>query len=89
MFNEENGVGTLTPVVKKEKNFDRLTGMYSDGRLSIDNFLRKKHEETEDEYLLALAEERLRNDSGITYAAEDVYAKLGIEDDCEIEVEID
>jgi|TergutMp193P3_1026864.scaffolds.fasta_scaffold187950_2 hypothetical protein len=42
----------------------------------------------EDEYLLALAEERLKNDSGVTYAAEDVYARLGIEDD-ETEVEID
>ena len=51
--------------------------------------IKEYNDKADDEYLLALAEERLKNDSGVTYAAEDVYARLGIEDDNEIEVEID
>jgi len=35
----------------------------------------------EDQYLLALAEERMKHDSGITHSAEDVYKELGIEAD--------
>jgi len=35
-------------------------------------------EEIEDEYLLALAEERLKNDNGIRHSLEDVMAELGI-----------
>ena len=41
-FHEENGVFILTPVMVKEKSFDRLTGMFSDGKLSIDNYLKEK-----------------------------------------------
>lgn len=35
----------------------------------------------EDQYLLALVEERERNGSGITYSAEEVYSKLGVDGD--------
>ena len=35
----------------------------------------------EDQYLFALAEERLKYDSAITYSAEDVYTKLEISSD--------
>lgn len=35
----------------------------------------------EDQYLLELAEERLKNDTGVTYPAEEVYKRLGIEAD--------
>ena len=35
----------------------------------------------EDQYLLALAEERERNDNGVRYSAEEVYKELGIESD--------
>ena len=50
--------------------------------------IKEYNDKADDEYLLALAEERLKNDSGVKYAAEDVYTRLGIEDDNEIEVEI-
>lgn len=43
----------------------------------------------DDQYLLALAEERERNDTGVTYPAEEVYAMLGIEADDDLVVEID
>lgn len=39
---EENGSFLLTPVAENEKSFERLAGMFSDGRLSIDNFLKEK-----------------------------------------------
>ncbi len=35
----------------------------------------------DDQYLLALAEERIKNDNGVTHSAEDVYTELGIERD--------
>ncbi|MDR0294076.1 MAG: type II toxin-antitoxin system Phd/YefM family antitoxin [Oscillospiraceae bacterium] len=35
----------------------------------------------EDHYLLALAEERMKNGSGVTYPAAEVYARLGIKED--------
>ena len=35
----------------------------------------------EDQFLLALAEERMKRDTGITHSAEEVYAELGIEND--------
>jgi histidyl-tRNA synthetase len=41
-FHEENGSFILTPLVEKEETFDRLIGMFSDGKLSIDNFLDQK-----------------------------------------------
>ena len=42
-FHEENGLFILTPLVEKEETFDRLIGMFSDGKLSIDNFLAQKY----------------------------------------------
>jgi len=46
-FHEENGSFILTPLVENEETFDNLIGMYSDGRLSIDNFLSQKRLDTE------------------------------------------
>jgi len=43
----------------------------------------------DDQYLLALAEERERNGNGVTYSAAEVYAELDIEADDDLEVEID
>ena len=42
LFHEENGVFTLTPVLEEKKSFDSLIGMFSDGKLSIDNYLKDK-----------------------------------------------
>jgi len=39
---EENGCFILTPISESEKSFDGLVGMFSDGKLSIDNFLAQK-----------------------------------------------
>jgi hypothetical protein len=41
-FHEENGAFIVTPVVEKQKSFDNLIGMFSDGKLSIDNHLKQK-----------------------------------------------
>ena len=35
----------------------------------------------EDQYLLALAEERLKRDSGVTYSADEIYKKLDVASD--------
>ena len=42
LFHEENGVFTLTPVLEDEKSFEGLIGMFSDGKLTIDNYLKEK-----------------------------------------------
>ena len=41
LFHEENGIFTLTPVIE-EKSFERLIGMFPDGKLSINNYLNEK-----------------------------------------------
>ena len=46
-LHEENGALVLTPVSEDEKSFDRLIGMFSDGKLSIDNYLNEKQMEKE------------------------------------------
>lgn len=47
-------------------------------------------EAIEDQYLLALAEERLKNDTGKRFSSKDVYVEMGIADDLDdIEVEIE
>jgi len=46
-FHEENGTFVLTPVTGKEKTFERLIGMFSDGKLSIDGYLKEKQLEKE------------------------------------------
>jgi len=42
-LHEENGSIILTPIADKGKSFDRLAGMFSDGKLSIDAYLKEKH----------------------------------------------
>jgi phospholipase C len=42
-FHEENGTFIVTPIIVEErKSFDNLIGMFSDGKLSIDNHLKQK-----------------------------------------------
>ena len=45
IFHEENGIFTVTPVHEEKKSFDHLVGMFSDGKLSIDNYLKEKQSE--------------------------------------------
>jgi hypothetical protein len=49
MFREENGSIVLTPVSVSEKrqNFDVLFGMFSDGKLSSEEYMREKQFEKE------------------------------------------
>jgi len=44
---EENGTITLTPFSDEKPRFDHLIGMFSDGKISIDNFLEEKRLEKE------------------------------------------
>jgi len=44
---EENGAFVLIPVNDEERTFDGLIGMFSDGKLSIDGYLREKRLEKE------------------------------------------
>jgi hypothetical protein len=46
-LHEENGTFVLTPVIEKEKTFDHLIGMFSDGKLSVDDFLKEQRLEKE------------------------------------------
>jgi hypothetical protein len=46
-FHENNGSFVLTPVIEKEKTFDNLIGMFPDGKLSIDGYLKQKQQEKE------------------------------------------
>jgi len=40
-------VQTLTPFSEEKPRFDHLIGMFSDGRISIDDFLAEKQRERE------------------------------------------
>jgi hypothetical protein len=42
---EENGAITLTPFFEERPRFDHLIGMFSDGKISIDDFLEEKQQE--------------------------------------------
>ncbi|MDR2588708.1 MAG: hypothetical protein LBC67_04700 [Spirochaetales bacterium] len=42
---EENGTITLTPFSEEKPRFDRLIGMFSDGKISVDDFLEEKQRE--------------------------------------------
>ena len=42
MLREENGSIILTPVNEEKQNFDILFGMFSDGRLSTEDYIREK-----------------------------------------------
>jgi hypothetical protein len=44
---EENGNITLTPFSEEKPRFDHLIGMFSDGKISIDDFLEEKQLEKE------------------------------------------
>ena len=44
---EENGTITLTPFPDEKPRFDHLIGMFSDGKISIDDFLAEKQLEKE------------------------------------------
>jgi hypothetical protein len=46
-FHEENGSILLTPFTEKKLDFDVLFGMFSDGKLSIDSYLKEKQIEKE------------------------------------------
>jgi hypothetical protein len=44
---EENGIITLTPFLEEKPSFEHLIGMFSDGKISIDDFLEEKRKEKE------------------------------------------
>ena len=44
---EENGIITLTPILEEKPRFDHLIGMFSDGKISVDDFLEEKKQEME------------------------------------------
>ena len=46
-IHEENGSILLTPITEKKLDFDVLFGMFSDGRLSVDEFIKEKQIEKE------------------------------------------
>ncbi|GHU39456.1 hypothetical protein FACS1894190_04190 [Spirochaetia bacterium] len=46
-FFEENGTIKLTPFFEEKPRFDHLIGMFSDGKISIDDFLEEKQQEKE------------------------------------------
>jgi len=46
-IHEENGSILLTPVIEKKTDFNVLFGMFSDGKLSVDEFIKEKQIEKE------------------------------------------
>jgi virulence-associated protein VagC len=46
-IHEENGSIVLTPIVEKKQNFDVLFGMFSDGRISTEDYMKEKQIEKE------------------------------------------
>ena len=46
-FHEENGSIVLTPFIEKKQNFDVLFGMFSDGRISTEEYMKEKQIEKE------------------------------------------
>ena len=44
---EENGSIILTPVIEKKQDFDILFGMFSDGKLSTEDYIKEKRMEKE------------------------------------------
>jgi hypothetical protein len=44
-FFEENGIITLTPFFDEKPRFDHLIGIFSDGKISVDDFLEEKQQE--------------------------------------------
>jgi virulence-associated protein VagC len=46
-FHEENGSIVLTPIIEKKQNFDILFGMFSDGKISTEEYMKEKQMEKE------------------------------------------
>jgi virulence-associated protein VagC len=46
-IHEENGSIVLTPVTEIKQNFDVLFGMFSDGKLSTEEYMKEKQIEKE------------------------------------------
>jgi hypothetical protein len=44
-FFEENGTIILTPFFEGKPRFDHLVGIFSDGKISVDDFLKEKRQE--------------------------------------------
>ncbi len=44
---EKNGTITLIPFPEEKPHFDHLAGMFSGGKISIDDFLQEKQRENE------------------------------------------
>jgi virulence-associated protein VagC len=46
-IHEENGSIILTPFIVKKQNFDVLFGMFSDGKISTEEYMKEKQIEKE------------------------------------------
>jgi virulence-associated protein VagC len=46
-YREENGSIILTPIIDKKNGFDDLFGMFSDGRISTEEYMKEKQMEKE------------------------------------------
>jgi virulence-associated protein VagC len=46
-LHEENGTIVLTPLVEKRESFDVLFGMFSDGKISTEEYIKEKQFEKE------------------------------------------
>jgi virulence-associated protein VagC len=46
-IHEENGSLILTPIIEQKQNFDVLFGMFSDGRISTEEYMKEKQIEKE------------------------------------------
>jgi virulence-associated protein VagC len=46
-IHEENGSLILTPVTENKQDFDVLFGMFSDGKISTEEYMKEKHIEKE------------------------------------------
>jgi len=46
-MHEENGSIVLTPIIEEKQNFDILFGMFSDGRISTEEYMKEKQIEKE------------------------------------------
>ena len=46
-MHEENGSIVLTPIIEGKQNFDILFGMFSDGRISTEEYMKEKQIEKE------------------------------------------
>jgi hypothetical protein len=46
-YHEENGSIVLTPFIEKKQNFDVLFGMFADGKISTEEYMKEKQLEKE------------------------------------------